>query len=381
MMAGKANHRGFGWIRKLPSKRYQASYLGPDQQRHVAPDGTFVAKIDAEGWLASEQKKIEAGTWIAPSQRHAAKLAKGPLTFGAYASAWLADRTLKPRTREHYARLLANQINPTFATTPLRAITPHKVRAWHTSLGTATPTLRAHAYGLLRTILSEAVHDAEIPSNPAHIRGAGSSTRVHKIKPASLAELEALVTAMPGKYRLMVLLATWCGLRFGEATELRRHDIDLKSGVIHVRRAVVKVDGEFVVGTPKSDAGTRDVSIPPHLLPVVKEHLSTNITGGRNGLLFPALDGRSHLAPSTLYKSFYKARDAAGRPDLRFHDLRHTGAVLAASTGATLAELMGRLGHSTAGAALRYQHAAQDRDKVIAEALSALAHKASSAIE
>ena len=63
----------------------------------------------------------------------------------------------------------------------------------------------------------------------------------------------------------------------------------------------------------------------------------------------------------------------AGRPDLRFHDLRHTGAVLAAQTGATLAELMGRLGHSTPGAAMRYQHAAADRDKAIAEALSRLA--------
>ena len=63
----------------------------------------------------------------------------------------------------------------------------------------------------------------------------------------------------------------------------------------------------------------------------------------------------------------------AGRPDLRFHDLRHTGAVLAAQTGATLAELMGRLGHSTSSAAMRYQHAAADRDKAIAEALSRLA--------
>ena len=67
---------------------------------------------------------------------------------------------------------------------------------------------------------------------------------------------------------------------------------------------------------------------------------------------------------------FYPAREAAGRPDLRFHDLRHTGAILAAATGATLAELMARLGHSTPGAAMRYQHAAADRDKVIAPALS-----------
>ena len=131
--------------------------------------------------------------------------------------------------------------------------------------------------------------------------------------------------------------------------------------------------GAFIVGTPKSDAGTRDVAIPPHLLPMVKDHLRTNITGGRKGLLFPAADGESHLAASTLYKSFYRARAAAGCPDLRFHDLRPTGAVLAASTGATLAELMGRLSPSTPGAALRYQHAAQGRHKAIAEALSKLA--------
>ena len=132
--------------------------------------------------------------------------------------------------------------------------------------------------------------------------------------------------------------------------------------------------GQSIVGTPKSDAGTRDVDIPPHLLPAVKAHLADNVAGGRDGLLFPAADGRSHLAPSTLYKSFYPARETAGRPDLRWHDLRHTGAVLAASTGASLAELMARLGHSTPGAAMSYQHAAKGRDKVIAEALSKLAN-------
>jgi integrase len=66
-------------------------------------------------------------------------------------------------------------------------------------------------------------------------------------------------------------------------------------------------------------------------------------------------------------------REAAGRPDLRFHDLRHTGATLAAATGATMAELMRRLGHSSPGAAMRYQHAADDRDQAIAGALSEFA--------
>jgi integrase len=76
---------------------------------------------------------------------------------------------------------------------------------------------------------------------------------------------------------------------------------------------------------------------------------------------------------STFKRHFYRARGAAARPDLRFHDLRLTGAVLAALSGATLAELMARLGHSTPQAALRYQHAAAGRDKAIAARLSELA--------
>lgn len=369
-MAGRANRRGFGAIKRLPNGRYHASYAGPDGRRHNAP-GTYDAKIDAEAWLTQEQRAVAAGEWIAPSERRAARDAQN-VTFAAYAESFLADRSLKPRTRAHYTALLKNQLNPELGNVPVHTITPYTVRAWHTRTGARTPTLRAHAYGLLRTILNQAVHDGLLPNNPCHIRGAGNAKRVHKIKAASIAELEAIASAMPERYRLMVLLAAWCGLRFGELTELRRRDVDAAKGVLRIRRAVTRVGGEFIVGTPKSDAGIRDVAIPPHLLPMVQAHLQTHTSDGED-LLFPAANGTSHLAPSTLYKAYYPARDEAGRPDLRFHDLRHTGAVLAASTGATLAELMMRLGHSTAGAAMRYQHAAEDRDRVIAEALSALA--------
>src|SRR5262249_29456392 len=151
----------------------------------------------------------------------------------------------------------------------------------------------------------------------------------------------------------------------------RRGDIDLRGGVIHVRRGVVRTgDGRKVKG-PKSEAGKRDVTIPPHLLPAVKDHLREHTAGYKDALLFPAAgDPQRHMATATLYRASSPARDKAGRPDLRSHDLRHTGAPPAAATGAPLAELMARLGHSTAGAALRYQHAAADRDRVIAAALS-----------
>ncbi len=67
--------------------------------------------------------------------------------------------------------------------------------------------------------------------------------RARQIREASLAELEAITLAMPPRYRLMVLLAAWCALRFGELTELRRSDIDVKNAIVRVRRGVVRGDG------------------------------------------------------------------------------------------------------------------------------------------
>jgi integrase len=368
------SRRSFGYIRRLPSKRYQASYVGPDLERHAAPD-TFETKMDAEGWLSDERKIVNSGEWMPPKSRAAAARATQPPTLSDYAASWLDSRTLRPRTRAHYASLLDQHIIPDLGNYPLTAITPVMVRNWHAGLDPKTPTYRAHAYSLLKTILNTAVSEQLITINPCVIRGAASSITAHKSRPATLEELTIITEDMPDRFRLAVLIAAWCGLRYGEIAELRRGDIDLDQQVIRIRRAVARVPGEKpIIGPPKSAAGVRDVAIPPHLLPEFKRHLSDHVTVGARSLLFPSSRGSDrHLGPATIHRHFNRARDAAGRPDLRWHDLRHTGATLAAATGATLAELMARIGHRTPRAAMIYQHASSDRDRVIAEALSAMA--------
>lgn len=364
--------RGFGTIRTLPSGRVQAFYRR-DGMQHVAPI-TFDAKIDAEAWLTDERRLIAAGTWTPPALRRATA-STAPITFRGYALAWLAQRDLKPRTREHYRQLLDDHLLPRFGGQPLRAIGPADVRTWWAAVAIGRPAARAHAYGLLRTIMATAVADDAIPANPCRVRGAGTVKRARTIRPASIDELRAIADGMPDRLRLMVQLAGWCGLRFGELAELRRSDIDTKAGVIRVCRGLSRIKGGTVVGTPKSEAGIRDVTVPPHILPDVRDHLQRFTAWGRDGLLFPATHG-GQLAPTTVQRWFYKAREKANRPDLAFHDLRHTQAVLAALTGATLAELMGRLGHSTPAAAMRYQHIADGRDAEIAARLSELAKAA-----
>jgi integrase len=371
--------RGFGRIRQCqPSGRYQASYVGPDDQLHKAPE-TFDAREDAEGWLADRRREIDRELWSPPATaKQKTDRRKAQIRFREYAEQWVETRTvrgrpLKPRTVEHYKKLLEDHIYPTFGARPIRDITMQSVDRWYAKTLTDHPTMRAHTYSLLRTILETALtRDRLIETNPCLIRGAGTTERKIKPRPASLDELGVIVGEMPPNLKLIVLLASWCALRFGELVELQRYDIDTTERVIRVRRAAVRVEKSWKVGDPKSEAGKRDVAIPPHLIPAVTNHLAKHVGVKRDALLFPAKSG-GHLQPSTLGRHFDRARVKAKRPDLRFHDLRHTGAVLAAQTGATLAELMARLGHSTPQAAMRYQHAAQGRDRLIAEALSKLA--------
>lgn len=357
----KRREQGSGAVRQLPSGRWQARWRDEDDKLRPAPV-TFDTKLDAEAWLDGEG-------WLAPQDRIAER--QDP-TLRAYADAWLDARDIKPRTRAHYRRLLDQQILPSLGVLRLSAVTPTMVRAWYAEQDRDKPTLRAHAYALLRTVMTTAVDEDLVTANPCRIRGAGQTKRARAIEPASLGQLEDIVEAMPERYRLAVLLSAWCALRVGEVTELRRKDVDVAAGVLHVRRGVVWVAGRTVVGEPKTAAGARTVALPPHLLPAVKDHLSRWVAVGPESLMFPGRSG-GHLPQTTLRDMWSTARSAAGRPDLRFHDLRHTGAVLAAATGATLAELMARLGHTTPAAAMRYQHAAADRDKAIAAALSEMA--------
>ncbi len=369
--------RGFGRVEKRPSGRYRAAYTGPDAQLYRAPM-TFGARDDAIAWLSARRAEIEMQVW-APEVAARGAASRTVPTLRAYADVWLETRKTKgrelhPTTRRQYRMLLDKFIYPTFGDERVDRISNEDVNAWYDALAPGRETIRAQSYSLLRAVFASAASERPhplIPYNPAHIRGAGNTKRAHHVQPATLDELQTIVEELPNRYKLMALLAAWCAMRFGELAELRRGDIDLRTNRVKIRRGVVRVDGEFIVGPPKSDAGVRDVAIPPHLLPLVKDHLSDHTAKGRDALLFPsAADESHHMAPATLYKVFYPAREAAGRKDLRWHDLRHTGAVLAAQTGATLAELMGRLGHSTPGAAMRYQHAAADRDAEIARRLT-----------
>ena len=137
-----------------------------------------------------------------------------------------------------------------------------------------------------------------------------------------------------------------------------------------------RVGSEWVVGDPKTDAGHRTVTLPAAVAAVLEEHLEKHVAATPGALLFSTSTG-GYLARSNWNSTFRRAADAVGLPAVRPHELRHTGATLAAATGATTKELMRRLGHSSPAAALLYQHAADNRDAEIARALDAMLGTAS----
>jgi integrase len=250
------------------------------------------------------------------------------------------------------------------------------IRAWHARLHTehgVSASTAAKAYRLLRTIFATAVDDELLARNPCVLSGAGVERPIER-PVLSLIEVEQLTYAIAPRYSAMVLMATWTGLRFGEAAGLKRGDLNLVDGLVRVERQLQELKlGGPVEGPPKTEAGRRTVSIPPHIIPELANHLARYLGVDATSHVFTSPDGTLLRRSNFNRRMWQPACLEAGIKGFRFHDLRHTGNTLAASTGASTRELMARMGHASPRAALIYQHATADRDRAVADALSQLA--------
>lgn len=375
-MARKARtRRGFGAIRRLPSGRFQAKYLGPDGNYFVAPV-TYEYKADAEAYLATIQADMVRQTWKAPVSTEE--------TLGRYGLRWIEERPLKDTSRIRYLEDWNNHISPRLGEQRLDQVTPDVIRTWYADLGadlaakladknkisTATrqdgTSTVARSYRILRAIMNTAVEDELITSNPCRIKNGGTYRNTER-PTLSIAEIDQLATTVVKRYRALVLTLAWTGIRLGEATELRRHDLELAAGNIRIDRAAYpNPEGGYFIDTPKSRAGHRIIATPVFLGEEVREHLDKFVTDtSPNALVFPTRSGE--CAYGAAQTAITRALRAMGRSDIRVHDLRHTGQVLAAQSGATLADLMARLGHSTVNAAMKYAHAAGDHGRQVAD--------------
>ncbi|RIQ11128.1 site-specific integrase [Jiangella rhizosphaerae] len=262
-----AGRRPFGKVRKLPSGRFQASFIGPNGRRQNAPN-TFGTKTDADRWLARVRADISRGTWLDEQL--------GRRTFQEYAEAYLTDN---PDVGQRWAETCRRNMRlhmVTLLDVPLVAITPPVVRSWYSNAirGTGGKTSIAQSYRFLRAVLNAAVRDDAITRNPCMIPGAGSvKSPERKIAtPDQVAEL--ITTISSERYRAAVVLAAWCALRRGEVCAMRREDVNLTKGTVWVRENHVELLESPVRYNkePKTPAGKREISVPPHVLTFLVQH-------------------------------------------------------------------------------------------------------------
>ena len=360
-MTGK---RRFGRVRELPSGRWQARYKGPDGIDRPAPH-TFDSKTSAERWLTLTEAEIIRGDWANPDA--------GKVLFSQYAHDWIEERPgLRPKTIRLYRYLLRCHLGLAFNERALVDIKEPTVRRWRKNLlddGISAVTV-AKAYRLLKAILNTAVDDGLIRRNPCRIKGAGQEKSPER-PVLTITQVYDLADVIGQRYRVLVLLAAFSSLRWGELAALRRVDIDMQARTVRVGRQLTEPrGGGFDFGPPKSDAGKRMVAIPDLVMPDLALHIMTYAAAGDDGLVFTSSTGRP-LRHSNFYRRVWMpALVACDLPVIHFHDLRHTGNMLAADAGANLRELMDRMGHSTARAAMVYLHGSDERQQAIAEALS-----------
>jgi len=339
-MSGRPGRRAWGNIKRQRTRQpsYQASFVGPDLRRHYAPGGSFSTRHNAEGWLLREKDHLDAcrrtgERWRTPGERASEKRAV-LLRLSEYGKTVIDQRVLRPRTRIEYESKWSKLIEPKLGRLAVSDLTTEAVRAWFASLDPKYPTRNGHAYSILSMICTTAVRDGLLQSSPCDVRGAINPKARKKVTALTTVELHAIADKLGAderyaRFKAVVLLAGWCGMRFGEVTELRRKDFNSDCTVVTVSRAVThRVDPN----TPDADrcriddtknGEERSVTIPPHIKADVQAHLANYVGSSADSLLFMPVRRGCHLNDRVFNKDVLKkAAKDVGREDLSAHDLR-----------------------------------------------------------
>ncbi len=376
--------------------RWRARYVDDQGREHAKG---FSRKVDAQQWLNKQVSDQVTGTWTDP--------ALSGVTFGAMAERCISTKaTRAPKTVAGYRSLLDTIVLPRWKDVPLREVSFDDLQVWISGLSadgsmrfegkglSASRVIQAHR--VISQVLKFAVKAKHLPANPAD---GVELPRKHDARQRYLTheQLHRLAVAS-GRFRTLVLVLGYCGLRFGEASALRIGDVNLTARRIRVHRSVTFVTGKGLVegGTKNHDA--RAVPVPKFLVPLLQTEIGQR---AETELVFPSRRGGflkvSELrwvfdpAVQTVRAAMMAQRqqeiEETGQaqtpefPVISPHDLRHTCASLAISARANVKVLQTLLGHKTATLTLdRYGHLFPDDLDRIADAFDTAAQTAADAL-
>jgi integrase len=296
---------------------YRARYRDPSGRQRVK---TFRRKVDAEKYLAVIEAAKLRGTLTDP--------AHGKITLAEWLETWWRSAAdLRPSTKARDRAYLNSLVLPRFGTTPLAAITQPEVQAWVAQLSARgfAPATVVKAYQLLGRTLTAAVNADMIPRSPCRAVRLPKIDR-EEMRFLSPAEVARLADAIGSRYRALVLVSAYGGLRMGELAGLRRGRVDLLRGTIDIAEIVVEVHGQLYTGPPKTRAGRRSIGLPRAVVQELAAHMGP--VGPADAYVFTAEKGGVLRTSNFRIKVWLPAVREAGLAPLRPHDLRHTAVAL-----------------------------------------------------
>ena len=223
-------------------EKYRARY--PDPLRGGCQvERTFKTKGEADAWLDEMRHSARRGAYIDPGDGNATQLRRRGRGVPHDVAA-----DLEPRTKAGYEHILKKHLLPRFGRAKISNVTPDAVQRYINELSRPpkplAPNTVRRIYGVLRGVLEIGVQRRYITINPCDAVRLPKPRRTHNAQIIlTPAEVHVLAAAMPAHYRTAVYVAATCGLRAGELWALRRKDVDLLTGTLHVRQALKEVNG------------------------------------------------------------------------------------------------------------------------------------------
>lgn len=359
MPGNRRGARGGGNIRKRKDGRWEARFtigIDPGTGKDIRKSVYATTQKEARKKMTEALASLDQGDYQEPSR----------MSVGKWLDIWTDEYLggIKPSTAFIYKEQIRLHIKPAMGAVKLQELNPHFIQKFYNALGEPTesrPALSAktvkNIHGILHKALQQAVAIGYIRSNPTEFC---SLPRIVKkeLSPLDEEQSKAFLQEIQGqRFEVLFTVTLFTGMREGEALGLMWNCVNFEDGTILIDKQLQQdkgANGAYIFTSPKNGK-SRTITPAPWVMQLLRRHylqqteqrLKIGPVWENSGLVFVNEIG-GHLAFRTVNKDFKKAVAAIGRPDARFHDLRHSYAVAAIRSGDDIKTVQGNLGHATA---------------------------------